>query len=254
MRSWFLALLLANLVLFAYWRFTRDQDEANGADAGPPVARLLRVGEPGSAGPRCATIGPFGSQANAQRAAASLLATRHGSRQRSAEAPGPPSYWVMIQTKTLQDAAKIRLRLLAAGVTDVAVTPPESGATDAVVSLGVFSARDGAERRVADLRRYAVSPSIVEQPHTVTSWWLDVDFAASDPPPDVTALARLAGEPGALRATACAAAGGSSPAAHDGSPPTHVPTLDAPTPASLPAPLADATPPAGTVSPPAAPK
>jgi hypothetical protein len=213
-RSLFLGLLLANLVLFAYLRFAGDQDEASGgADSGPPIARLLRLGEPGSAGPRCTTIGPFGSQAGALRAAASLLAARHGSRQRSSDAAGPASYWVMIQTKTLQDATKIGLRLRAAGVTDLVITPPDAGATDAVVSLGVFSERDRAERRVQDLRRYAVTPVIVEQPHTVTSWWLDVDLAATDPTPNVATLARVAGESGALRAAACSAPAAAPPAA-----------------------------------------
>jgi hypothetical protein len=234
-RSWFLALLLANLVLFAYLRLAGDQDETGGTNAQPPVARLLRAGEKASVGPRCATIGPFGSQAGAQRAAASLLTARHGSRQRLSAAPGPSSYWVMIGTKTLQDATKISLRLKAAGVTDLAVTPPDAGATDAVISLGLFSDRDHAQRRVEDLRKYAVSPAIVEQPHTVSAWWLDVDLAATDPTPDLTALARVAGEAGTLRASACAAPAAAAPTANGQAPPA---TSDAPAPnppASVPA-------------------
>ena len=81
--------------------------------------------------------------------------------------------------------------------------PPEAGGTDAIVSLGIYSERERAEHRVTDLRRYAVLPAIIEQPHTVTTWWLDVQIAASEKSPDVNAIAQAAGEAGSLRMVSC---------------------------------------------------
>jgi len=201
----FLILLALNLTVLAYTRLGSESGEsAGGGDSGPPIPALKRAGE-GKGGPRCATLGPFLTQVGVQRAAAALVASHHGSRQHSAEAPGPSSYWVLISTKTLQDATKIGLRLRAAGVTDLVIMPPDVGATTAVVSLGIFSERDHAERRVQELKKYAVTPTITEQPHQVTTWWLDVDLAAGEATPDLALLAKTSGETGSIRAATCAA-------------------------------------------------
>jgi hypothetical protein len=212
-RAAFLVLLLLNLALLAYARLGGEaSDAAGGADAGLPVAPLRRAAD-GNAGPRCATLGPFATQAGAQRGAAALLSGRHGSRLHAADAPGAPSYWVVIPTKTMQDATKIGMRLRAAGVSDLVIMPPETNGTDAVVSLGIYSERERADRRVQDLKRYAVTPSIVDQPHTVTTWWLDVELTAGESTPDISALARSSGESGSLRAAACAQPATPAPAA-----------------------------------------
>jgi hypothetical protein len=213
MRALLLVLLLANLTIFAYTRLNGDANAPvpGDADSTTPVPRLALVGEGAPSAARCATIGPFSTQAGAQRGAAWLLGAHHGSRLHSADAPGPSSYWVAIKTKTLQDATRIGLRLRAAGVTDLVITPPEAGGTEAIVSLGIFSDRDRADRRVLDLRRYAVTPVIIEQPHLVTTWWLDVQTASGESTPDVGALGKAAGEAGSLRAAACPAAATPAP-------------------------------------------
>lgn len=207
MRALLLALLFLNLAYLGYSRLGGEAlDTKEPADAGAPVPRLTLVGEGAPSPPKCSTVGPFATQAGAQRAAAWLLGSHYGSRLRSADAPGPSSYWVAITTKTMQDATKVGLRLRAAGVTDLVIMPPESGATDAIVSLGIYSERDHAEKRIADLRRYAVTPKIVEQPHTVTTWWLDVESASGAASPETAGIAKAAGESGALHTSECAAA------------------------------------------------
>jgi hypothetical protein len=215
-RALFLVLLLLNLAFFAYMRLGEPGDGTGGADAGPPIPPLRRAGD-GKGGPRCVTLGPFTTQTGAQRAAAALLSSHHGSKLHAADAPGASSYWVVVATKTMQDATRIGMRLRAGGVTDLVIMPPEANGTDAVVSLGVFSERERADRRVQDLKRYAVAPSIIEQPHSVTTWWLDVELAAGEPTPDIAALAKTAGESGSVRGAACPApappAAGAPPAA-----------------------------------------
>ncbi len=253
MKGLLLTLLLLNLAYFGYTRLAGNAGEpAPATDSGAPVPRLALVGEAGPTPARCATVGPFATQLTAQRAATWLSAGHHGSRLHSADGPGPSSYWVAVTTKTLQDATKIGLRLRAAGVSDLVIMPPEVGATDAIVSLGIYSERDRAEHRVVDLRRYAVAPAIIEQPHTVTTWWLDVQTAAGEPPPDVNLLAKAGGEVGLLRMAQCpvapapAAASapptptrGAAPAPATGAGPVAPPPLPAPsTPASVPAPAA----------------
>lgn len=206
MKALLMTLLFLNLAYFGYARLGGDAGEAKEpADAGTPVPRLTLVSEGTPSAAHCSTVGPFSTQAVAQRAAAWLLGAHFGSRLRSADAPAPSSYWVAITTKTLQDATKIGLRLRAAGVTDLVIMPPESGATDAIVSLGIYSERDRAEKRIADLRRYAVAPKVIEQPHTVTTWWLDVDIATGVASPEVAGIAKAAGEPGSLRTSECTA-------------------------------------------------
>ena len=206
MKALLLTLLFLNLAYFGYTRLGGDAAESKEpADAGPAVPRLTLVGEGAPSPARCSTVGPFTTQAAAERAAAWLLGSRNGSRLRSADAPGPSSYWVAVTTKTLQDATKIGLRLRAAGVTDLVIMPPESGATDASVSLGIYSERDRAEKRIADLRRYAVAPKVIEQPHSITTWWLDVEIATGAASPEAAAIAKAAGESGSLRTAACAA-------------------------------------------------
>lgn len=226
MRALLLALLLLNLAYFGYTRLAdTGADQAAAPEVSAPVPRLNLVGENVPLPPRCATIGPFSAQATAERAAAWLTAAHYGSHLRSADSPGAPSYWVTITTKTLQEATKIGLRLKAAGVTDVVTMPPEAGATDAAVSLGIYSERDRADKRLNDLRRYAVTPRIVEQPHSVTTWWLDVDVGTGAPLPDLPAVAKAGGDLNTLRLTDCAvaAAATATPAAA-ATPPAGAPT------------------------------
>ena len=128
-----------------------------------------------------------------------LRNAHHVSRERSAEAAGPATFWVTLTTKTLQQAARISMRLKAAGVADVEVTPPGANQTDATVSFGAYSDRERADRRVTELRRLAVAAVVVEQQHKLTQWWLDIPQRPGDPPLDAGALrgARLGvGQPG----------------------------------------------------------
>jgi hypothetical protein len=105
------------------------------------------------------------------------------------------------------------MRLRAAGVADVEVLPPAAGATRAVVSLGIYGDRANAERRVEELRRYAVNAQVLEQPRADTAWWIDVDVAPGASPVDVGALERALAGAGALVGETCPAVAPATPAA-----------------------------------------
>jgi hypothetical protein len=258
MKAVFIALVFGNLAFFAYVQLIggREEAPAPAASAGT-VRRLALFGElAGAPGLRCMSVGPFTEQLNAERAANALRTSTREPRLRTTQAEGGTGFWVSLTTKTLQEAARVAMRLRTAGVTDVEIMPPEAGATEAVVSLGVYSDRERAQRRIGDLKHYAIAPSIVEQPHTITSWWLDVDQQASDPPLDAgTVVKTLVGAsavsvascpataapgstpPGAPSAPAGAATPGASvPATPEAQPPTTAPAAPASPAPAIPAP------------------
>jgi hypothetical protein len=192
MKRALLVLLLLNVVFFGYARIAGESGPAPGAaEPAAPVARLALLSELSTpAGPRCLSVGPFAEHAVAEQAGGWLRRMHHFSRERSAEVDGPATYWVVVTTPTLQQAARIQMRLKAAGVNDIEVTPPGTNQTEAMVSLGLYSDRERADRRQSDLRRFGVNPTIVEQQHKLTQWWLDVALRPGDPPLDAGALAK----------------------------------------------------------------
>jgi len=236
------ALVAANLAFFAYARLGGEPAPAPGAaEPAAPIPRLSLLSElKAPAGPSCLSVGPFAEHALAEQAGAWLRNAHHVSRDRSVEVTGPATYWVMLATKTLQQAARISMRLKAAAVGDVEVTPPGANQTEATVSFGVYSDRERADRRVTELRRLAVAATVVEQQHRITQWWLDIPQRPGDPPLDVGALHKAV-PAAATTAVACPAGpagapppetapGGGPPAA----PPTPEPSSPGPAPAKLP--------------------
>jgi hypothetical protein len=224
-----LALLFLNLVFFGYARFAAEQVPASGtAEPAPPIARLELLSElTAPPGPGCVSIGPFAERASAEQSGSWLRGAHRAARERSAEIDGPATFWVALTTKTLQEAARVAMRLKAAGVSDVEITPPGANQTDATVSLGVYSERERAERRLSDLRGLGVNASITEQRRKLTQWWLDVPQRAGDPPFD----------PGALRKAVPAAAGAAiapCPAPPPAGRPAPEPSSPGPAPAKLP--------------------
>ncbi|HXQ32369.1 MAG TPA: hypothetical protein VN790_10460 [Steroidobacteraceae bacterium] len=208
MRTLLLVLLFLNVVFFAYVRFVGGAGEAPPAiDQGVSVPRLALVGETHLAVPRCQSLGPFAEQAAAERASAWLLTGQHVSRLRSVEVAGPTDYWVVITAPTVREATSIARRLRAAGVSDLKIMPPEAGATEATVSLGLFSDRAHAQRRVTELGRSDLNPVIIEQTHAVASWWLDVDLRPREPVPDPAEVGKAAGDITGLTVVACPASG-----------------------------------------------
>jgi hypothetical protein len=213
MRILFVALVFANLAFFAYTQLIgRRGDGPATADPAGSVPRLALFGEfTGAQGLHCMSVGPFAEQLNAERAANALRTSRREPRLRAIQKDGGTGFWVSLTTNTLQQAARVAMRLRAAGVADVEIMPPEAGATEAVVSLGLYSDRERAQRRISDLKHYAIAPTVIEQPHTITSWWLDVDQQASDPPLDAGTLIKTLAGASAVSSTPCpdAAAPGS---------------------------------------------
>ncbi len=234
MRRVLLALLFLNIAFFGYARFASEQAPAAGSAEPPrPIPKLALLSElKAPPGPSCLSVGPFAEHAIAEQVGSWLRGARHVSRERSVEVDGPATYWVGLTTKTLQEAARLSMRLKAAGVSDVEVTPPAANQSDATLSLGVYSDRERAARRASDLRALGVSASIVEQRHKVTQWWLDVPQRAGDTPLEPSALHKAVPAAAGAAIAPCPAPppAGSPPAA--GAAPD--PSSPGPAPAKLP--------------------
>ena len=228
MRPLIIVLVLANLA-FAAWALMVDQPPA------PPVARdishlprLVLAGEPlpgsapGSApgagppaGGHCVTVGPF-SDLVLSAAAAALLTTR-GFTPTQRDEPGPDlvSYWVYLDNVPSEAAAnRLLLMLRAIGLTDVHAMPVTTPGEARRVSVGLFSERDGAERRARAVKAgLGVTPVIIEQHSSQANYWVDITLTAPGQSVSTAGLLPPAVKGGHLEVRDCPPPAGSGPAA-----------------------------------------
>lgn len=147
---------------------------ARGADAGPAP-------DPATADAtshRCVTVGPFTDQEHA-REAMDLLRQRGFSPQPRAAPSGPlRGYWVFIGgLKSAADESRTVRRLERNGISDAKAMPISEGGGHRV-SVGLFSARDGAERRARAVRRLGLDAEITPRQADLAHW-VDVDLDSS---------------------------------------------------------------------------
>ena len=84
-------------------------------------------------------------------------------------------------------------RLRRAGVADAYAMPAEG--KEVTISLGLFSERQRALRRLDDAKAVGRAPRIVDRERTGTVYWIDVDVV---PPAQLPDAARLQGEGGRI--------------------------------------------------------
>ena len=209
-----LAFAFLNLAFFAYTRLAGERGATlPDSEAPSPVPQLRLIDEERDrAGRRCTSVGAFAERELAEQAQSLLTATTRTPRLRAVEVADTPLYSVSVTTPTLQPAVGIAARLRAAGLGDIQVVPPGTGASQAVVSFGHFDDRDRAARRVAELRRLAVNAAIVEQARTRTEWWVDVERGPGDAPIDATAAGTALHAPAGLVTEPCPEAAPTPPA------------------------------------------
>lgn len=207
MKTAVLVLVFANLAFLGWTYFVGEP--ARGVPAveqGPAIPRIQLASEAKDLPSRkCLSIGPFADQAVAERTVLWLRGEGRAPQLRTTAVDAGTGYWVRVETPTLQQASRTALRLRAAGVADVEVLPPGEGGTTAVLSLGIYSDRERADRRVAELRPYALDPAILEQPRTATNWWIDVPRKADDTVFDLGALQKAVPEATAIVLQLCPA-------------------------------------------------
>jgi hypothetical protein len=96
-------------------------------------------------------------------------------RQRVEQGELWTGYWVSVRDFATRDAAEVALRTLTQnGVTDVYLMPgadPEN-----VLSLGVFSDYQRAQRRAEQVRALGLTPQISDRKRSGSVFWLDVNL------------------------------------------------------------------------------
>jgi hypothetical protein len=203
-RRVFALLLFANIAWYAWshWVATPDVPTATAAAAPGQGLKLAREAGPPAAPARppqqgenhCLSLGPFTDLTDAARAATLLRENELDPRQRAGEGVVWKGFWVTlegVQDRTAANAIIERLRR--AGVADAYAMPGDG--RDVTISLGLFSERQRALRRLDDAKAVGLEPRIVDRERAGTVYWIDVDVV---PPATLPDAARLEGEAGRI--------------------------------------------------------
>jgi len=206
-------LLFANIAWYAWshWVAAPDEPIATAAAADGKGLVLAREAAPARSQARaadspshCLSLGPFTDLTDAARASALLRENELLPRQRAGEGVVWKGYWVTLEGVPDRAAANATIeRLRRAGVGDAYAMP--GAGRDVTISLGLFSERQRALRRIDDAKAIGLAPRIVDRERRGTVYWIDVDVV---PPAVLPDAARLHGEGGRimrLEVTPCAA-------------------------------------------------
>lgn len=123
----------------------------------------------------CMSVGPFADLSQASQAQAALRSAGFQPRQRVEQGELWVGYWVSVQGLPNRDAAEAALKTLSSnGITDVYLMPGSDPPN--VLSLGVFSDYQRAQRRVDEVRRLGLTPRIDDRKRAGSVYWIDVDL------------------------------------------------------------------------------
>lgn len=187
MRNAFIALLVVNLVYFAWahWVDVPRAPPVNEALAKLPRLKLVSELPPEqrpatntkmvlNEAPACMSVGPFGDIQNAAKAAGILASKGFAPQQRAEESGTSAGFWVYVGgLKDDVEADKVRVRLEKSGIKDALVMPPgaEPGKR---VSLGLFSDRAHADQRAAAVKRLGYKAEVAEHKLPQVVYWIDL--------------------------------------------------------------------------------
>ena len=194
MRALFLVLLLANLALYAWWRYGAPADAADPAPLSRQIAPdKLKVVAPANLPPVSAAKPPPASAlpapagavsclewgsftvADAPRAEQALEPLGLGARLAQRRSDEPAGWWVFIPPQSnRQGALRKAAELKQLGVEDYFIVQ-EEGAHRWALSLGVFRTEEAAQARLAALRGQGVRTARVGARETIVpKIWLQV--------------------------------------------------------------------------------
>jgi hypothetical protein len=212
----FALLLFANIAWYGWTHWVAAPDEPVATAASSQGQRLLLAREASPVKPaaraagrtpdNCLSLGPFTDLTDAARASTLLRENKLAPRQRADEGVVWKGYWVTLEGVPDRAAAGgVIERLRRAGVADAYAMPGDG--RDVTISLGLFSERQRALRRLDDVKAIGLEARIVERERSGTVYWIDVDVT---PPAELPDAARLQGEGGRilrLEVRSCSEAG-----------------------------------------------
>lgn len=123
----------------------------------------------------CTSVGPFADLGQASQAQATLRTQGFQPRQRVEQGELWTGYWVSVRDLSTRDAAEAALKTLNDnGITDVYLMPGSDPPN--VLSLGVFSDYQRAQRRADEVRAIGLAPQISDRKRAGSVFWIDVDL------------------------------------------------------------------------------
>lgn len=133
----------------------------------PPVARQDEL--------TCSSVGPFADLGQASQAQATLRSQGFEPRQRVEQGELWTGYWVSVRDLSTRDSAEAALKTLNDnGITDVYLMPGSDPPN--VLSLGVFSDYQRAQRRADEVRALGLTAQISDRKRAGSVFWIDVDL------------------------------------------------------------------------------
>lgn len=144
------------------------------APASAEAASPSATGE-GEGPSTCTSVGPFADLAQASQAQASLRTAGFDPQQRVENGEIWVGYWVSVQNLASRSEADTAIKTLNGnGITDVYLMPGTDPPN--VLSLGVFSDYNRAERRANQVRALGLEPRIADRKREGSVYWIDVDL------------------------------------------------------------------------------
>jgi hypothetical protein len=129
----------------------------------------------GQAPSTCTSVGPFADLAQASQAQASLRTAGFDPRQRVENGEIWVGYWVSVQNLASRSEADTAIKTLNGnGITDVYLMPGTDPPN--VLSLGVFSDYNRAERRANQVKSLGLEARISDRKRDGSVYWIDVDL------------------------------------------------------------------------------
>jgi len=195
-------LIFANIAWYGWTHWISPPNEMVASAATTPGKGLLLAREAAPskapAAPRtprdnCLSLGPFTDLTDASRASALLHDKGLEPRQRAGEGVVWRGYWVTLDVPDRATSNTIIERLRSAGVGDAYALPGDG--RNVTISLGLFSERQRALRRMDDAKSIGLEPRIVDRERNGTVYWIDVDVV---PPAELPDAAQLQGEGGRI--------------------------------------------------------
>ncbi len=196
MRNVFLALLFANFAYFAWahWVDVPARPPVNEAieklprlklaEEVPPAQRPQANAAEKTGSAACLSLGPFPDPDNSAHAVALLRAKGFDPRQRAEEGQPAEGYWVYVggmQSQAETDTALVTLERN--GIKD-ALVMPETADSGRRLSLGVYSERARAEKRVQTVgAQTGLKVEVAERKLPGRIYWVDLS-----PPPGMSTV------------------------------------------------------------------
>jgi len=117
----------------------------------------------------CQTLGPFLKKHDVTAVFALLARNGYQVNVRDGDTRVPNGYWVYLPAMQASQARRIVADLDAHGMTDYFIGKQN------YISLGIFSGKDKAERRLQEVKRLGYAPKLDQRYRTRDVYWLDVD-------------------------------------------------------------------------------